>query len=114
MDLDWLAAPRRHHQALDPGVHPGERVPLFPAGKQAIALVHPDSVMRAAQMPTDDAFDKLEALEDEAPVAALAQIGGDRLEQPERRVHRVVLGRLAAIREPVWNQSLVEVAQIGF
>ena len=113
VDLDRLPAPRRHDPVPHPGIHPGQRVPLFPTGEQAIRLVHPNVVSRAANVPVDDALERFEPFEDEAPIAADPEIGGKCLEHPEGGVHRVVLRRLAAIGEAVGDQPLVEVSEVG-
>ena len=54
VDLDRLAAPRRHHPAVALGVHPGELVALGALAEQAVRRVDADAEARAAQVVVDD------------------------------------------------------------
>ena len=65
-------------------------------------------------MPVDDPFDRIQPVGDESPVCAGAEVRRQCLEEPEGRVHGAVLGRLAAVGEPIGNQALVEKCHISF
>ena len=113
VDLDGLAASGCDHPVPHPRIHPGQRVALLAAGQQSIPMVHADGVPGSADVPVDDALERLEPVGDEAPIAARPQIRGDRLKQPQGRVDRVVLGLLATIRKPVRNETVIQICDVG-
>ena len=49
VDLDRLAAPRRHHPVVDLGVHPGQLVALGALAQQAVGRIDADAEARAAR-----------------------------------------------------------------
>ena len=111
LDLDRFALPGRDGAAVDPRIHPRERLAGRAPLEEAV-FIHADAVARAPDVPRDDVGeDGVEAL-DEGDVTRGRHMGPDGLEVPERRVDGVVLGGLvssARVRKPVGQHALAHV-----
>jgi len=64
-------------------------------------------------MPANDFFERRELVADEGPVIARVEVVGQRLEEPEGGVDRVVLGHLAGVVEGIGQHTLVQVTDEG-
>src|SRR5207245_11387961 len=111
LHLDRLADPRCYDPVAHLGLHPGERYPRL-AGRQKTVLVEPDPVTGAVRVAVHDGPDGvlepsgLRNLRLGTARSRGAQKLAYRDHEPERRVHRVVLGGLAALGETVREHPL--------
>ena len=95
------------------GIHPGERVTLLAARQQAVLRIHPDVVSGPANVPVDDALQRVQPVRDKSPVTADREVSRERVKHPEGRVHRVVLRWLPAVGKAIRNQAPVQVTDVG-
>src|SRR5271169_3065960 len=83
LDLDRLALARRDGAALDPRVHPGERLACRMPFEQPVRA-HADAVAGAALVPRDDVReDPEETVSDDREVACFFHVTPHGLEEPE-------------------------------
>ena len=69
-----------------------------------------DVVSGASNVVIDDADELVVKLNaDHLVVTGRVSVSPDRFEKPQRRVHRVVIGRLAFVGETVWDHTLGDV-----
>ena len=108
VDLDGLAAPRRHHPAVDEGVHPGE-LDAGRALREQPVVVDVDVERGALAMAAHDVLQDRQQLLDERVVAGDGVVAVQRVEEPERRVGGVVQPFALAFREHVRDQAVPHV-----
>src|SRR5581483_5221837 len=88
-------------------VHPRELYARF-AGQEKSVVVHADAVPGSAFVPGDYVRqDRVQFGADEVIIPGMRGKSVDGLEKPECRVDRVVLGRLAGVRETVGQHSAI-------
>src|SRR5437868_1165372 len=98
---------RRDYPVTGLGVHPGE-LQAGLAGLQEAVAVHTDSVARPMLVPRDDVRQHLVELRaDELVIARISDQSANCFEQPERGVNRVVLWRLAGVREAIGQHAAI-------
>ena len=105
--------PRREDVIADLGVHPGELGAGLAGREEAVARIDPDAVSRSFEMETEDLLQRRQDLLREAVVARRRDVGKSGLEEPERGVDCVVLGRLAAVGESIRQKSSIAVGEEG-
>ena len=108
VDLDGLAAPRRHHPAVDEGVHPRE-LDARRALREQPVVVHVDVERGALAMAAHDVLQHRQQLLDERVIAGDGVVAVQRVEEPERRVGGVVQPFALAFREHVRDQAVPHV-----
>src|SRR5207249_10761925 len=89
-------------------VHPGQLDARLPRREQPVGGILLDPVARALAMPADDLLEHGEERLERPVVVRRGEVGADRLDVPERRVHGVVLGRLARVRGPIREHAAVD------
>src|SRR5262249_41159245 len=113
INLHCLAAPWGHYPVADLGVHPGKLIARGTLAEQAVLWVNADAKVRAPDMMPDD-IDELRQQESEClPVACEGHVAGDGMEEPERRVGRVIESILLALWEEVGNEPISNVVGEG-
>ena len=113
VDLDRLAAARRHHPVADLGVHPGELVAFGALAQQAVGGIDADAEARAAQVVLDDVQQLRQEQLEGGPVAGDLEVAVDGVEEPERRVGGVVEAFLLALGEHVGDEAVADVMGEG-
>ena len=114
VDLDRLAAPRRHDPVADLGVHPGQLIACRALSQQAVAGVHADAEVRAPQMMLDDvAAASAAAAEACRGRSVTVEITIEGVEEPERGVGRVIEAFLLALGEHIGDQAVADVVGEG-
>src|SRR5262249_16744861 len=100
VDFDGLARTRGDDPVPHPRIHPGELDTRL-TGSQETVRIFLDPVTRALTMEPHDLLEHRKQLLEEPIVVCRGVIGADRLDIPERCIHRVVLGLLACVGESV-------------
>ena len=91
--LDRLTCTRGDGNAVDPGVHPGQRPAFGTLPEQAVGGVDADPEPRSLEVVVDDLADDRRELAAEIVVAGRGDVAVERVHEPERPVDRVVLQR---------------------
>ena len=113
LDFDRFANALRHYPIAHLGIHPGELHARFAGLEQAIA-VHADAVARAAFVPGNDVRERVVELRaDEFVVLSVGHKSAYRFEEPERGIHRVVLGSFTSIRKAVGQHAAIHAGGEG-
>ena len=103
-DLNWLAAAWCDHPVVELCVHPGELATLGRSHDEAVA-VGADAKVGAVAVGGDDVQQCWQQFGTKRVIARCRDVRACRLDVPERRINRVVLGHLVdAIREVVRQQ----------
>ena len=110
VDLDGLATARRHDPVVHLGIHPGELIPLGALAEQPISGIDADAEARAAQVVVDDVAQDREQQLERRTVVGRDEVAVERVEEPERRVGRVIEAFLLAFGEHVRDQAVPNVA----
>ena len=109
VDFDRFASPRRHHPVVDLGVHPRELISLRALRQQPVAFVDVDAETRAADVMIDDVLELRVQQRERQPIARALDVAIDGVEEPQRRIGRVVQPFLPPFRKHVGNQTVSNV-----
>ena len=106
--LDGLADAWRDHVVADLRVHPRELHARLAGTQETVGGIHRDAVPRSVAMPRHDRFERRVQLFQQPVVSGRGVMGADRLHVPQGRIDRVVLRRVAAVGEPVRQETAVD------
>ena len=106
VDLDGLAAPRRHDPVADLGVHPGQLKARSALPQQAVVRIDADAEPRAGEVVLDDIDELRQQRLQQRTVARRRDITIERVEEPQRRVGRVVQAVAIALGKQVRQQAV--------
>ena len=113
VDFDGFANPWGDHPVPHLGVHPRELHSGLTGEQQAVQGIDTKAVTGSAAVPVDDVAQRGIQIAQQRLIVRGGEVGRHRMEIPQCRVDRVVLGFLAAIRKAVRQHSLAHVRGKG-
>ena len=111
VDLDGFAAPRRDDPVADLRVHPGELKARSALAQQAVVRIDADAESRAGDVALDDVDELRQKRVQQRTVARRREITIERVEQPQRRVGRVVQAVTIPLGKQVRQQAVANRAR---
>ena len=106
VDLDGFTAPRRHDPVADLGIHPGQLKARSALPQQAVVRIDADAEPRAGEVVLDDIDELRQQRVEQRAVARRREITIERVEQPQRRVGRVVQAVAIALGKQVRHEAV--------